>query len=114
LKDQQRVRVTVQVPGSQEELEPRFRLLVKQWKKETAHLSSTSRMAKHPAYQEIIAMGMAAVPLLLAELRRSPDFWFPALRSITGENPVLPGSVEKVKEMAQAWIEWGRAKGIIT
>ncbi len=66
----------------------RFRALVKRWKEDTGHLSSTARMAKHPAYQEIIQMGSAAVPLLLAELKRDPDFWFMALREITKENPV--------------------------
>jgi hypothetical protein len=70
-------------------------------------------MAKHPAYQEIILMGQQVVPLLLAELRRDPDFWFAALRAITGENPVPPASAGKVKEMARAWIAWGKARGYI-
>ena len=70
------------------EVKKRFRELSKQWKEGTAHLSSTARMAKHPAYREIIQMGPSAVPLLLANLRRDPDFWFAALREITGENPV--------------------------
>ena len=70
-------------------------------------------MAKHPAYRQIIEMGSAAIPLLLTELRRAPDFWFAALREITKENPVPPKSAGKVKEMARAWIEWGRKRGYI-
>jgi hypothetical protein len=62
------------------DMETRFYQLVKQWKKATEHLSSSTRMAKHPAYREIIAMGKPALPLLLAELKRDPDFWFAALR----------------------------------
>ena len=93
--------------------ETKFRGLVKRWKKETAHLSSAARMASHPAYQEIIGMGQKVVPLLLAELKRKPDFWFAALRAITGENPVPPESAGKIKEMARAWIVWGRSKGYI-
>ncbi len=91
----------------------RFRELVKQWKEGTGHLSSAARMAKHPAYREIIRMGSAAVPLLLAELKRDPDFWFAALREITKENPVPERSAGKVKEMARAWMEWGRERGYI-
>jgi hypothetical protein len=94
-----------------EDVKRRFRGLVKQWRKETAHLSSTDRMAKHPAYQEIIGMGWPVVPLLLAELKQRPDFWFAALRAITGENPVPAESAGRIKDMARAWIEWGRSKG---
>jgi hypothetical protein len=96
-----------------QELEARFRQLVKKWRKETEHLSSTARMVKHPAYQEIIRFGQPVVPLLLAELGRRPDFWFAALREITGENPVPPESAGKVQDMASAWLSWGRAKGYL-
>lgn len=108
-----RVDIQVKPDGAAPELAKRFRELAKRWKEDTAHLSSTARMAKHPAYREIIQMGPPAVPLLLAELRRHPDFWFAALREITGENPVPARSVGKVKEMARAWIEWGRQRGHI-
>ena len=99
--------------ASPDELQRRFRRLVQVWQKETNHLSSVARMAAHPAYREIVEMGAQAVPLLLAELRRRPDFWFAALREITKENPVPPESAGKVKEMAKAWIEWGKSKGHI-
>jgi hypothetical protein len=91
----------------------RFRALVKRWKEDTGHLSSAARMAQHPAYQEIIRMGPAVVPLLLAELKRDSDFWFAALREITKENPVPAQSAGKEKEMARAWIEWGRKRGYL-
>jgi hypothetical protein len=94
-------------------LKKQFRDLAKQWTQDTAHLSSTVRMAKHPAYRQLVAMGPAVIPLLLAELKRNPDFWFAALREITGENPVSPASAGKLKEMAHAWVEWGRARGHI-
>jgi hypothetical protein len=100
-------------PEQPQQVQERFRQLAKQWKQETEHLSSTARMIRHPAYQEIIRMGEPAVPLLLAELRRDPDFWFAALRTITGDDPVPAASTGKVREMARAWIEWGRAKGLI-
>ncbi len=100
-------------PDPSPEAQKRFRELVKRWKEGAAHLSSTARMAKHPAHREIVQMGPAAVPLLLAELKRDPDFWFAALREITGENPVPKESAGKLKDMARAWIEWGRERGYI-
>ncbi len=71
-----------------------------------------ARMANNPAYQRIIALGMAAVPLILAELRQRPDHWFVALHTITGANPVPPES-RTVQEMANAWLAWGIAEGYI-
>jgi hypothetical protein len=56
-----------------------FAALVREWKATRGPTSSAARMARHPAYQKIVAMGDAALPLLLAELERSPDHWFAAL-----------------------------------
>lgn len=94
-------------------LETKFPALVERWKKDTEADSSIARMVRHPAYQQIIEMGQAAVPLLLAELQRELDFWFAALHAITGANPAPPEAAGKVKQMAQAWIEWGREKEYI-
>jgi hypothetical protein len=54
-------------------------------------------------------MGMPVAPYIMDELEKRPDFWFAALREITGENPVPPASAGRVREMARAWLEWGRA-----
>ena len=96
--------------ATEEEL-ARFHTLAQQWKQETAHYSNIAKKALHPAYQEIIGMGKAAVPLLLAELRREPDDWFWALHAITGSNPVPAASAGDVRAMADAWLEWGAEKG---
>ena len=69
------------------------------------------RMAAHPAYREIVGMGWSAVPLLLAELKRKPDHWFIALEEITDESPVPPEYEGKVQKMAEAWVQWGEARG---
>ena len=63
------------------------------------------------AYQKIIGMGTPVVGLILQDLKRQPDHWFWALRSITGENPVEPSNRGRVGEMATAWLEWGRQNG---
>ena len=47
------------IPASEkaESVEQKFQRLAALWRAETAHLSSTTRMFNHPAYQEIIALG---------------------------------------------------------
>ena len=89
----------------------RFTELVGRWKSARRNVSSVSRMASHPAYKEIIRMGEAAIPLLLAELRREPDHWFPALQAITGENPVTKERWGKLQQMAASGLDWGEAHG---
>jgi hypothetical protein len=91
-----------------DEQKRRFNLLARKWKKETVNLSSTQEIILHPAYQSIIGMGPAVVPFILRELRRSPDFWFWALRCVTGENPVTQNMRGDVAAMTKAWLDWGR------
>ncbi|HTV48908.1 MAG TPA: hypothetical protein VMG59_10745 [Phycisphaerae bacterium] len=91
--------------------EAHFRRFAQQWKNDCAHISSVLQSSQHPAYQQIIRMGRPVIPFLLADLVRTPAYWFFALREITGEDPVPPSSRGKVREMAQAWIQWGRSQG---
>ena len=93
------------------EVVDRFYALASDWEKEVAGLSSTAQMSQHPAYQEIINMGSKIVPLLLSELKKNPLYWLSALSAITGENPIKPEQRGRVKQMASAWIEWGRNQG---
>ncbi len=91
--------------------EEKFRALAARWKAETSFTSSTTEMAMHPAYQQIIGMGPVVVPLLLRELEQNPDHWFWALRAITGADPVPEASRGRIKEMAEAWLRWGQEQG---
>src|SRR5438128_1890379 len=91
--------------------ERRFLALAARWKRERGPHSSSARLAEHPAYQEIIALGPEVVPLLLRELEREPDHWFRALHALTGADPVPPASRGKLPEMAKAWLQWGRERG---
>ena len=58
-------------------------------------------------------MGAKALPYIFRELEREPDQWFWALRAITGANPIKPEQQGRIQEMAAAWIEWGRERGVI-
>src|SRR5258708_7968000 len=61
----------------------RFHDLARRWKQETRFCSSRNQLVNHPAYQEIIRLGKAAVPFLIEDLRAEPHYWFPALQAIT-------------------------------
>ena len=92
----------------------RFEALASRWQEETGALSSITQKAMHPAYQEIIGLGSDALPLILHELELEPGHWFWALRAITGENPVVPEQQGRMREMAAAWLEWGRDRGYVS
>ena len=94
-------------------LRDRFQRLCTEWKQQSPYLSNTAQMATLRPYQRIIGMGPAAVPLILEELRREPDQWFWALEAITEENPVPPEAAGKVREMSRAWVDWGKARGLL-
>jgi hypothetical protein len=96
------------------EVRERFSRLAGDWKSKSRFLSNTAQMALLRPYQAIIGMGMPVVPLILEELKGEPDQWFWALEAITEENPVPTDALGNVRRMAQAWIEWGRSRGLVT
>src|SRR5947209_279660 len=104
---------TTTQPPSQAETRERFNRLAVDWKEKSRFLSNTAQMALLRPYQAIIGMGMPVVPLILEELQREPDQWFWALEAITEENPVPPEAAGNVRQMAQAWVKWGRQRGLL-
>ena len=88
-----------------------FESLAEEWERDRPRGVDIAQMTRHPAYQRIIAMGEPVVPWLLHRLATKPDHWFVALSTITGARPVPQESRGRVKEMAQAWLEWGRQQG---
>jgi hypothetical protein len=100
-------------PQMSAEARERFQRLAADWKHQSRFLSNTAQMALLRPYQAIIGMGLHAVPLILEELKREPDQWFWALEAITEANPVPPDAAGNVRQMAQAWIDWGRQQGLI-
>ncbi len=103
------------LPISRQESENtiKFQELKAIWNADTAILSSITEIAMHPAYQQIIGMGRSAVPLILEEMNEKPGHWFWALKSITGEDPVLPEQRGRIKEMTKEWLSWGKEQGYI-
>jgi len=100
------------VPSEQAEtIEKRFRRLESHWLKETGHLSSSTKIIGHPAFQEIIALGQAVVPLMLRDLEEKPRLWVWAFPDITGVDPVSVSDRGNIAKMSEAWVRWGRANG---
>jgi hypothetical protein len=98
-------------PEVSAETKREFRRLTEEWKASRGPRSTLKSMREHPAYRAIVGLGESAVPLLLEELARDPDWWFSALKAITGANPIRPEDQGNLEKMAAAWIEWGRAHG---
>ncbi|MBK6533520.1 MAG: hypothetical protein IPF99_29200 [Deltaproteobacteria bacterium] len=92
----------------------RFEQLAHRWQTETRHLSSRAEKFKHLAYAEILAMGADVVPEILrwlVEGRRG--HWDTALKQLTGAQPTLPEGEVTLSQVHAAWVEWGRASGLI-
>jgi hypothetical protein len=89
----------------------RFMTLKSRWESETRHLSSVIDIAMHPAYQEIIGMGSAVIPMILTELAAKPNHWFWALKAISGMDPVPVEERGRIAAMREAWLQWGRDNG---
>lgn len=105
-------RVKARVPLAANTADKLFDELASRWGAETAFESVVTRKAMHPAYQRIIGMGAHAVPLILERLRREPAQWFWALTAITGEDAAQGETT--VEGAATAWLEWGRARGLVS
>lgn len=88
-----------------------FAELAVKWKEETAGSSSISKKLLNLSYLRIIAMGEIVVPLILQELKHSPDHWFVALKAITNADPVANGA--NFDQAVNDWLKWGQNQGLI-
>ena len=76
------------VLGGELDVAAEFAQLSEQWQAATADISSITKRIAHPLYQRIIGLGRPVLPVLLDEFAHRPNYWFHALRSITGQDPV--------------------------
>ena len=93
-----------------------FHQNVKVWKNETGLLSSVGTAIAHPSYLRIIGLskysnGHEIERLILQELATEPDYWFAALTAISDEDPAR--TEHDFDRSVEAWLAWGRAKGIL-
>jgi len=102
---------TLPAPEGPPPLEEQFRALVTAWQAAAPPWLDPAARIAHPTFRAIVALGKPAIPLLLKQLEIDRDFWFYALREITGENPVRWWKRGNVDAMSRAWIAWGRKRG---
>jgi hypothetical protein len=91
-------------------LEAEFNRLTAEWRAATEQSSDPMEILLHPACRKIIGLGPDILPLIFQELQRRPGLWFWALEELTGENPVPP-QTEKLKQVRDAWLDFGRRRG---
>ena len=89
---------------------------IERWKSDTIHCSSLTKRLAHPSYLRIIGLSRnftnyEVERALLQELQTDPDHWFAALSAITGED--LAQQEHDFDEAVEAWLAWGRERGII-
>jgi hypothetical protein len=102
----------VQQSPSEETVEQRVRRLLAIWRAETAFLSSSTALISHPAYQELIALGPAALPFLFRDMEQTRDGHLSsALVAITGAQPVPAEEGGKIHKVAERWLAWARQNG---
>jgi hypothetical protein len=91
----------------------KFERLSSAWKRQTRHVSF-SHQKINSTYLKIIGMGEKAVPLILRDLLSNPNpYWFVALNAIASQDDNLLPTGANVEEIQQAWLAWGRSKGLI-
>jgi hypothetical protein len=95
-----------------ESTEQRVARLLGRWREETAYLSSGTQITGHPAYQELIALGPAALPFLFRDLEQTGDGHLSkALTAITGAHPVPAEERGQIRAIAETWLRWARENG---
>jgi len=82
----------------------KFLALADEWRAATRFAAAPSAASAHPAYQAIIALGSAVVPLILDALTEAPDPWFAALRELTGNDPVPVADRGRPRAAADHWL----------
>ncbi|HOB70602.1 MAG TPA: hypothetical protein PLD55_06515 [bacterium] len=92
-------------------LENEFETLKEKWKKEVKLTSSMTEIINNENYQKIIELGYDVIDFIYEELKKEPDFWFYALKEITGADPVRSSNYGNLKAMTQDWISWFKSNG---
>ena len=91
--------------------EEHFLRLLSEWRKETAFQSSPRAITNHSAYQQIIDLGKPVLPFIFKDMRENGGWWYPALRAITGDNPVPKDARGNRTLNDEAWLRWGQDHG---
>jgi hypothetical protein len=89
------------------------------WGRDTSLKSPLVVLLNHPAYREIISLGLPVIPLMLEDLKQGKlYFWFHAIDTLVGDSspgfPVGYGYVAKnFQTTAKIFVSWGIKAGYI-
>lgn len=83
-----------------------FSCLLQEWNRDTMASSSPTQWWFHPAYQEILGMGPAALPLIMMEFEKNPARWTYALKNLARKDAAE--GAKDVDEMKAAWRRWSK------
>lgn len=92
-------------------LRERFNALADEWIAATRLSSSVIETCMHPAYQQIIGLGPAVLPLVLEDVAQGELHWGWALRALTGHDAAE--GAETLPQARDAWARWGREAGLL-
>lgn len=95
----------------EQDVADKFEALCQRWMDATSHLSIVQDIILHPAYQQIIGLGMAAVPLILRKVEEEMGHWSWALHAITCDDPVPAEDAGNMRKMQEAWLRWAAERG---
>ena len=87
-----------------------FNRLSELWKNETIFMSSRLEAEENQYYKEILNLGSDIIPCIINELKTSPYWWFSALETLTGEQPLNKSDFGDLLAMTNAWLEWDKNK----
>lgn len=93
-------------------LATRFEALADEWEADTAFTSALNELVLHQNYQDIVGMGLPALPFIFERLKESPARWFWALRAIVGHD--VAANSATTAEAAERWLAWGHDSGYIS
>ena len=91
----------------------RFILLADEWEKACAGISMIRRMFQHPAYLRIVENSKEFLPYVLSRLANSEGMWFGVLEEAVGTRPFTDDEAGDYDKMRDAWLRWGREKGLL-
>ncbi len=89
-----------------------FNGLADRWERATGMYSSPTKRFSHPDYQAVIDMGPQVIPMILQRLKDKPDDWFFALKRLADGHDAAQG-IDNFDDAVEAWLEWGRIRGLI-
>lgn len=70
--------------------------------------SNPQRKLAHPAFEELVSLGEAAVPLVVERYQQGSLFWGAALARLTGVTAHGDGLSGNLRETRTRWLAWWR------